>query len=248
MKILIKKMKERSSELEKEVIISKNLTGNKVNNISTTLLKAIEDGKQVTKINELTSNILEISEQTNLLALNASIEAARAGEAGKGFAVVAEEIRKLADNSRNTANIIQDLSNLLTQSVNDLSTNSTDMLNFIHEIVLSDYDKFVNAANTYNSDSYNIDSIMNKFVNIIRVLKDSSKNMKNSIEEIHATIEESTQGISNVADNTSLLVEGMNNINQSVDENNKISKKLKSQIVTFKNINQPFVLSSVLIN
>lgn len=55
------------------------------------------------KLEANNSDVIEISSQTNLLALNASIEAARAGEAGKGFAVVAEEIKKLAENSKDTA-------------------------------------------------------------------------------------------------------------------------------------------------
>ncbi len=55
------------------------------------------------KIEETIQIITSISEQTNLLALNAAIEAARAGAAGKGFNVVAEEIRKLADESKNAA-------------------------------------------------------------------------------------------------------------------------------------------------
>ena len=64
------------------------------------------------QIGELTEEILAISTQTNLLALNASIEAARAGEAGKGFAVVAEEIRTLADDTRETVEKIKMLTGI----------------------------------------------------------------------------------------------------------------------------------------
>lgn len=83
---------------------------------TTVLIRTLADhAKEITGIVSL---ITSISEQTNLLALNAAIEAARAGEHGKGFAVVAEEVRKLAEESRHSAEQVIQMVQLIQQGTN----------------------------------------------------------------------------------------------------------------------------------
>ena len=100
-------------------------------------------------IEQFASVIASIANRTNILSLNASIEAARAGEVGKGFAVVAEEIRQLAENSKNTANDIQGISVRVIAAVNQLMTNAQDLMNFIQNQIMNDYVEFEAATDMY---------------------------------------------------------------------------------------------------
>jgi methyl-accepting chemotaxis protein len=78
--------------------------------------------EQATEIKNVLSIIGDIADQTNLLALNAAIEASRAGEHGKGFAVVADEIRKLAERTQKSLAEISSTTNVITQSITEIST------------------------------------------------------------------------------------------------------------------------------
>ncbi|MDD1701421.1 MAG: methyl-accepting chemotaxis protein [Methanoregula sp.] len=78
--------------------------------------------KQMSEITKIVGIIRDLANQTNLLALNAAIEAARAGEAGRGFAVVATEVKSLAQESRNSAERIEEMITTLTKSTQNATT------------------------------------------------------------------------------------------------------------------------------
>ena len=229
-------VKKKAQGIKDDTVHSKNSTVDMIRDIRSLLEVAIQNSKNVNKINELTNEILSISSQTNLLALNASIEAARAGEAGRGFAVVADEIGKLATNSSTTANNIQSISIMVTEAVEELSKNADDMLQFIDERVLVDYDKFVDVATQYHDDADDINQTLQRFYNNAHQLEDTMENMTSSIEEIASAVSESTDGVTSAAQNTGQLVEALDGIEKEANANKEISELLSGEVSKFKYI------------
>ncbi|MGE5392085.1 MAG: methyl-accepting chemotaxis protein [Deltaproteobacteria bacterium] len=90
-------------------------------------------GKVSGEINQVLDAIGNIAAQTKMLGLNAAIEAARAGEAGRGFGVVAEEIRKLSDDSRSTAELIRNMTKTIEAKISETIGKSTTALDATQE-------------------------------------------------------------------------------------------------------------------
>lgn len=211
----------------------KNVT-EMVNEITKELEYAIEESKKVDKINELTDNILSISSQTNLLALNASIEAARAGDAGKGFAVVADEIRILADGSKETANNIQKVSELVTRSVNALAQNAKKMSEYINHVILSDYDVMVNTGSSYYDDANSFEKMIQKLQTSASEVKSMMNEMVEAVTNVKTVITECSDGTENVANNSIELVDDMGEIVEHINKNKNITTKLQGELGRFK--------------
>ena len=219
-------MKQRADQMKTTAQSNKENTYGIVEEISQNLVVAIADSKKVERINELTQDILSIANQTNLLALNASIEAARSGEAGKGFAVVADEIRQLADSSRTTATNIQQISDMVTEAVMNLTVNSENALNYMKESVLKDYDRFADDGRQYNEDAMSINKMLLSFSIQAESLQKNMQKIVQSFSEINQSVEQSAEGISGIAVESTKFVEMMQQISKERERNSVVVKAL----------------------
>lgn len=233
---LAKQIKDKAVQLRENALDSQKNTDAMVTEITNALENAIQESRKVDKINELTENILSISSQTNLLALNASIEAARAGDAGKGFAVVAEEIRVLADDSKTTANGIQEISDMVTQSVNSLSEKATQMLDYIHQVILKDYEVMVSTGTNYHDDAESFENMMQELQSSASEVKNTMDSVVDSVNTVKSTISECSDGAENVANNSTELVSDVGEIVDHVGQNQKIVEALQNELGRFKKL------------
>lgn len=165
----------------------------RINEWTTETIRAVTEqtdrtNQSAEKINEAVVAIEDIASQTNMLSLNASIEAARAGESGRGFAVVAEQIRKLAEDSANSAEQIEAI-------VRELIANSADGVGKMHD--LSDASK-VQAERLENTTK--------AFDDLQREIKEVSVNSKQIFEQT-GSINQLKNGVSSVIEQLAAIAE-----------------------------------------
>jgi methyl-accepting chemotaxis protein len=198
------------------------------------LEEAIDKSKIVEEIDILSESIMQITEQTNLLALNAAIEAARAGETGKGFSVVADEIRKLAEQSKDTVLKIKDVTLEVKSSVENLSSSANNLLTFVSTDIQKDYTKMLQVADDYSKDAKFVDELVNDFSATSEELLASTENVLNSIDEIAVMVSEGANSTTDIANRMSESNFKTNEVNHEVEKTKESMEKLKKVIDKFK--------------
>jgi methyl-accepting chemotaxis protein len=195
---------------------------------------SIEKSKSIDQIKILSDTILSISTQTNLLALNAAIEAARAGEAGKGFTVVAEQVRQLAESSKEAAAEIQNVIGLVVESVDSLALHSKNMLEFIENNVFKDYETLVQTGEQYNKDAVFVDDLVSNFSKMTEELNSSISNIVQTIHEITSAAGDGAEGATQIAEKSMNIVDSVKDLVTKANLTKESSYRLSKEIDEFK--------------
>jgi methyl-accepting chemotaxis protein len=212
------------------LVASIELLNTNFNNFNTSLTATANDIKEV---NKMTSLINNISEQTNLLALNAAIEAARAGEAGKGFSVVADEIRKLAEMSKNSAQTIYSIVSKVLKNTDNIAISTND----ITQDIKSQTDVIRNTITTFNEISIAVEDMTPKMYSIAKdfVALDSEKDsLLNNVSNISAVSEQISATTQEIYASSEELSSASSEVANSAQKVSTLSNKLNESFNQFK--------------
>lgn len=188
---------------------------------------------RIKEIGEITKAITDISSQTNLLALNAAIEAARAGEQGKGFAVVADEVRKLAEQSAQSA---EQITSLIGQIQVDTRVTIQSMSSAKKEVDLG-LNIVQNAGESFGKIEVSVLDLVSLFEEVftsLKELKDNTDVINVSVMEVNTMAGEAAANTENVSAATEEQVASMEEIAASSSSLANLAESLQELIRKFK--------------
>ena len=181
---------------------------------------------QSAEIENITKVITDITEQTNLLALNAAIEAARAGEHGKGFAVVADEVRKLAEESKNSANQIVGLTSIIQKDTKGVE----ESVNLTVQNVDQGVTYLQNAQTSFNT----ILGAISEMTSQIQEVSASTEEISASTEEVTASVTEMAHAADIASKTSESVLASVEEQTATMNEINSVAKSLSEGAMTIQ--------------
>ncbi|MBE5935543.1 MAG: hypothetical protein E7262_07100 [Lachnospiraceae bacterium] len=228
------RMNNYAKDISEQNSNSYNYTKGKAEELALKLNEKLEHAKEIYMIASLAKNILDITDQTNLLALNASIESVRAGDVGKGFIVVAEQINKLATLTGDVANHIQQVSDSIITSVEDLTIGAQNLLGYLDETLLGGFNELVDNSNMYQKNSVQLKEIFLEFSDFTKALTRSVESMQQTILEVTDDVGINAKSIEDISHISEELNTKIMQLHGEVNEITQASKRLSNEADKFK--------------
>ena len=207
---------------------------NSINETVNGLAEVIKSlGERSKEIGQITNVITGIAEQTNLLALNAAIEAARAGEQGRGFAVVADEVRKLAEQSAQSA---QQISRLIS-AIQEETNKAVQSMEAATKEVVAGIGVVNTAGESFNQIQNAVDEVTSHIQEIssaIQQMAAGTEQMVQSMQQIAKVAETSAAGTQEASSVTEEQLAAMEEISSSAESLSHMAEELQMLIGKFK--------------
>jgi len=215
-----------------------NLVGLQMEEIRRSTLESAEILHQMNELSGqvagMSSAITEIANQTNLLALNAAIEAARAGEEGRGFAVVAGEVRKLAEQSGATAEMIQRTIGQMTELTSKAYEVMNHKVNTNVERGRAVTEEAQTAFQAIERSTQRISEQIHEVSAITQQMSASADQIAHAVEQIAATSASSMEGLQEVTAATQEQLASMEEISSASEGLARMAADMHAQIDRFK--------------
>lgn len=227
-------IRERAEGVKRQVVESSEKTESIRMEVAKKLEEALERSKVVNQINVLSESIMDIANQTNLLALNAAIEAARAGEAGKGFSVVADEIRALADQSKQTVIKIQDITQEVNAAVENLANSANNLMDFVAQTTKEDYGQFFTVGDKYSEDASYINDLVSSFETTTQELIAAIQRNVKAVSEVSMAANDEAERATEIANMCNQLLKASLTVKSLVWRTNESSNQLRENLSEFE--------------
>lgn len=196
--------------------------------------KTSNDAKQIEQVRKIAEEIVNIASQTQMLSLNAQIEAARAGTMGAGFAVVATEVGNLSQDIDNAVMEINTINSKVLSAVEALTEATEEMIRFITEDVVKDYEAFASLGEEYGNTT---DMIREQMVEIGGKSTEIAQNIagiNSNVTNITMTISTTAEGANELAHSTKQISESFEKLNNASRKNTENSESLSEQVRKYK--------------
>ncbi len=201
-----------------------------IRNLQIRMQQTHEDAQQIEKVKQIAEEISEIASETSMLSLNAQIEAARAGEQGRGFAVVATQVGQLSNDIDRAVAEINDINVQVLSAVAALTEVAEEMIRFVSEDIVKDYDAFAELGEEYGNTTQAIREQVAQIGEQSTQISNNIAEINESVQGITSTVMLTAESAGEIARSTNEISASLENLNTTSQRNTQSSAALNSQV------------------